>query len=74
MEPMMAVSLGLRGAYSYESYQNGLEKLLGWLKQHQGYRISGNPRRFFYDGPFIPDALKRSEILIPVQVSNSLKD
>jgi hypothetical protein len=68
MEPMLAVSLGLRGAYSYESYQEGLRTLLTWLEENPKYQIAGNPRRFFYDGPYIPDALKRSEILIPVRV------
>ena len=29
--------------------------------------LFGNPRRFFYDGPFIPDALKRSDIQIPIE-------
>jgi hypothetical protein len=73
MKPMMAVSLGLQGAYSYESYQSGLQRLSDWLKEHKEYRISGNPRRFFYDGPYIPDALKRSEILIPIEVVHSGK-
>jgi hypothetical protein len=70
---MMAVSLGLQGAYSYESYQNGLQRLSDWLKEHKESRISGNPRRFFYDGPYIPDALKRSEIIIPIEAVPSGK-
>jgi hypothetical protein len=64
---MMVVSLGLKGAYSYESYQEGLKKLTEWLNQHPEYQRLGNPRRFFYDGPYVPDALKRSEIQIQIQ-------
>jgi hypothetical protein len=67
VEAMLAVSLGLRGAYNYESYQEGLRKLLIWLQENPDYQSAGNPRRFFYDGPYIPDALKRSEIVIPVK-------
>ncbi|MGF1482673.1 MAG: heme-binding protein [Cyanophyceae cyanobacterium] len=65
--PMTVVSLGLRGEYSYESYQNNLKRLQTWLQQHPEYVVVGPPRRFFYDGPYIPDPLKRSEIQIPVQ-------
>lgn len=64
---MTVVSLGLKGAYSYESYQDGLKRLTQWLNNHPEYERVGNPRRFFYDGPYVPDALKRSEIQIPIQ-------
>lgn len=67
---MTVVSLGLQGAYSYESYQDGLKRLTDWLRQHPEYKTVGNPRRFFYDGPYIPDVLKRSEIQIPIEWYN----
>lgn len=63
---MTVVSLGLKGAYSYESYQDGLKRLTQWLNNHPEYERVGNPRRFFYDGPYVPDVLKRSEIQIPI--------
>ncbi|WP_013323888.1 heme-binding protein [Gloeothece verrucosa] len=66
--PMTVVSLGLQGAYSYSSYQENLERLTEWLSQHPEYQVVGQPRRFFYDGPYIPDAFKRSEIQIPIQL------
>jgi hypothetical protein len=65
--PMTVVSLGLQGGYDYESYQEGLTRLDRWLAEHPGYRATGAPRRFFYDGPYVPDPLKRSEIQIPVE-------
>ena len=64
---MTVVSLGLKGAYSYESYQQGLKRLTNWLEKHPDYQRVGNPRRFFYDGPYVPDGLKRSEIQIPIE-------
>ncbi len=64
---MMVVSLGLKGAYSYESYQQGLKRLSDWLEQHPDYQRVGNPRRFFYDGPYVPDGMKRSEVQIPIE-------
>ena len=63
---MTVVSLGLMGGYSYQSYQQGLEKLQKWLSENPSYQMVGKPRRLFYDGPYKPDATKRSEIQIPV--------
>jgi len=68
LPPMTVVSLGLVGDYGYQSYQEGLARLNDWLRQHREYEVVGSPRRFFYDGPYIPDALKRSEIQIPVRL------
>ena len=64
---MTVVRFGVRGGYDYGIYTNGIERLQGWLAEHPEYAVVGSPRRFFYDGPFIPDALKRSDIQIPVQ-------
>jgi effector-binding domain-containing protein len=66
-EPMTVVSIGIQGNYSYASYQQHLEQLREWLAQHSDYTVAGPPRRFFYDSPFIPDALKRSEVQIPIR-------
>ena len=65
--PMTVVSVGVRGGYDYAIYTKGIERLQGWLAAHPEYSVAGSPRRFFYDGPFIPDAMKRSDIQIPVQ-------
>ena len=69
--PMTVVSLGLQGGYDYDSYHEGLTRLNEWLTENPGYRAIGSPRRFFYDGPYVPDALKRSEIQIPVEAVSS---
>jgi len=68
---MMVISLGLQGEYSYQSYQEGLKRLRDWLEEHPEYKRVGNPRRFFYNGPYVPDALKRSEIQIPIEKRES---
>ena len=65
--PMTVVSFGVRGGYDYGIYTKGIERLQDWLAVHPEYSVAGAPRRFFYDGPFILDALKRSDIQIPVQ-------
>ena len=65
--PMMVVSLGMRGGYSYDNYTAGIARLQAWLAEHPEYVVAGPPRRFFYDGPFVPDFLKRNDIQIPVE-------
>jgi hypothetical protein len=64
--PMTVVSLGVRGGYDYDIYTTGVRRLQTWLSEHPDYVVAGPPRRFFYDGPYIPDPLKRSDIQIPV--------
>ena len=65
--PMTVLSIGVQGNYSYGSYQEYVEQLRDWLNQHPDYKVVGPPRRLFYDSPFIPDVLKRSEIQVPVK-------
>jgi hypothetical protein len=61
------VSIGISGPYTYASYQENLAHLRNWLAKHPSYVVAGLPRRFFYDSPFTPDAIKRSEVQIPIQ-------
>lgn len=65
--PMTVASIGVRGGYDYASYAEGIARLQAWLADRPDYIIVGPPRRFFYDGPYLPDPLKRSDIQIPVQ-------
>jgi effector-binding domain-containing protein len=64
---MTVVSLGLKGSYDYSSYQQSIAQLREWLAQHPEYTVVGSPRRFFYDAPYVPEPLKRSEIQIPIR-------
>jgi effector-binding domain-containing protein len=64
---MTVVSIGISGPYTYASYQENLARLRNWLAKHPNYVVAGLPRRFFYDSPFTPDVIKRSEVQIPIQ-------
>lgn len=70
ISPMTVVSLGLKGSYDYKIYQQSIERLQDWLAQHPEYTVVGSPRRFFYDAPYIPEPLKRSEIQVPIQLKD----
>jgi len=65
--PITVVSIGVRGSYDYASFTEGIRQLKTWLDEHPEYAIAGAPRRLFYDGPYVPDPLKRSDIQIPVE-------
>ncbi len=64
--PMLVVSIGVKGEYGYNRYQENVAKLKQWLGNHAEYKKAGEPREFFYDSPFIPAPFKRSEIQIPI--------
>lgn len=66
---MKVVSIGIQGAYTWESYQVHLQRLKNWLKQHPEYEIMGSPRRLFYHSPMTPENLKYSEVQIPIHSS-----
>ncbi|MDF5722865.1 MAG: heme-binding protein [Rhizonema sp. PD37] len=66
---MTVVSIGVQGAYTFTSYQQNLERLREWLRQHPNYTVSGPPRRFLYNSPFTPDVIKYSEVQIPIRVN-----
>ncbi len=66
--PMTVVSIGIGGPYTWESYQTHLQQLLDWLNQHPEYKIVGESRRFLYNSPMTPEALKRSEVQIPIEL------
>jgi SOUL heme-binding protein len=64
---LTVVSIGVSGPYTYAGYQENLARLRNWLAEHPSYVVAGVPRRFFYDSPFTPDVLKRSEVQIPIR-------
>ncbi|MEL7037877.1 MAG: heme-binding protein [Cyanobacteria bacterium J06592_8] len=66
-QEMMVVSIGIQGAYTWESYETHLQKLQDWLQQYPEYQVVGVPRRLFYNSPMTPESLKYSEVQIPVQ-------
>ncbi|MEB3342131.1 heme-binding protein [Okeania sp.] len=65
--PMTVVSIGVQGGYSWESYQQNLQKLKHWLAQHPEYEVVSPPRRLLYNSPMTPEDLKRSEVQIPIE-------
>ena len=67
LEPMTVVAIGIRGSYSEENFTENKTVLLNWLKENPDYEQAGSPYTVYWDGPFIPWFLKRSEIHLPIQ-------
>jgi len=70
--PMLVVSLGVQGAYGYQSYLGHIAKLQQWLTEHPEYEVAGEPREFLYDSPYTPTPLKRREVQIPIHHKKSI--
>jgi len=67
LEPMTVVAIGIRGSYSEENFSENKTALLNWLKETPDYEQAGSAYAVYWDGPFVPWFLKRSEIHLPIQ-------
>ncbi|MGA0285963.1 MAG: heme-binding protein [Phycisphaerales bacterium] len=66
-DALEVLSVGLLGAYGMPRVREGMAKLEAWLEEHPEWTIAGSPRAFWYNGPYVWDARKWSEIQVPVQ-------
>ena len=60
------LSIGIRGAYSKDNFDKALAKLENWLNANKEYVPGGDAYGVFWDAPFMPWFLKRSEVHIPI--------
>ena len=63
----MVLSIGLRGSYTEQSFKKGKEQLLDWLESNEQYRATGEAYAVYWNSPFCPGFLKRSEVHIPIE-------
>ena len=64
---MTVLSIGMNGPYGTGVVEKGLTLLHGWLKDHPEYEVAGEPRAFHYNGPYIANRNKWSEVQLPVR-------
>ena len=69
LDPITVVAIGIRGSYNSENFQNHEKLLLTWTDENPDYEISGSAYAVYWDGPFIPWLLKRSEVHLPIRSS-----
>ena len=62
------VSAGLRGSYTKEHFDEGRAMIKAWLEKHgDQWQAAGEPYAVFWNSPFMPGFLKRSEVHQPVR-------
>jgi hypothetical protein len=67
VEPMTVLAVGLNGGYGMRRVREGMALLESWLAEHPEWRIAGSPRAFWYNGPYVWNSRKWSEIQVPVE-------
>lgn len=68
IQQQAAVSIGVRGRYSTDNYNEALDKLNAWLDENNGqWQPAGEPRFLGYNSPFVPGFMRYGEVQIPVE-------
>ena len=68
IDQLTAVSIGVRGRYSEDNYNEALSKLNTWLNENaDNWQANGGPRLLGYNSPFVPWFLRYGEVQIPVK-------
>ena len=62
------LSIGVRGGYTEGNFNSNKKKLLKWLRNNSDYNAAGKAYAVYWNGPFMPGFLKRSEIHIPIRI------
>ena len=60
-------SLGARGGYSRENFEQTRAALLAWLAKQPGVEAAGEPYAVYWNSPFTLWFVKRSEVHVPVR-------
>jgi effector-binding domain-containing protein len=60
-------SLGARGGYGRENFEQTRDKLRAWLETQPDVEATGEAYAVYWHGPFTPWFAKRSEVHIPVR-------
>jgi hypothetical protein len=64
---MEVLAIGMNGPYGTGIVEKGLTMLHDWLRAHPEYEIAGEPRAFHYNGPYIANRIKWSEVQLPIR-------
>ena len=62
----LVASIGVRGSYSRENFDDALAKLKAWLATRPDLTSPGEPYAVYWNSPFVPGIFKHSEVHIPV--------
>jgi hypothetical protein len=63
----VVASVGIRGGYSKESFEENAGRIREWIKSQRGWKPAGEPYVVYWNSPFMIWFLKRSEVHLPVR-------
>ncbi|MEO0452617.1 MAG: heme-binding protein [Verrucomicrobiota bacterium] len=66
IEERQVLSVGIRGAYSKKKFEEAQEIAVKWLAENDGYEAVSEPRMIYWDAPYVPGPLKKSELHITI--------
>lgn len=61
------ISIGLRGSYRKKHFTKAVNRLALWVAAHPEWTVDGDAYQVFWNSPFVPFFLKRSEVHLPVR-------
>ena len=61
------ISIGKRGKYSENGFKDALTELKSYLKNEIKWEASGPAYAIFWNGPYVPNFIKRFEVHIPIK-------
>lgn len=67
IQPTLVASYAIRGSYDPKTYDAALKTLRTWLADQKDLEVSGEPRYFAYNSPFVRDSIKYAEVQIPIK-------
>lgn len=73
VEERQVASLGVRGGYSQANFERNRKRLLEWIDDQETLVATGDPYAVYWNGPFVPWFIKRSEIHVPVREAGGLQ-
>ena len=65
--PMTVASIGVRGSYQDEKFDDARQTLRDWLAGQSEWRAVGPPRMLGYNSPFVPWFWRYGEVQVPVE-------
>jgi effector-binding domain-containing protein len=74
LEPTQVLAIGIRGSYDEENFRENRDRLVRWIEEQAVYEAAGDAYAVYWDGPYIPWFLKRSEIHLPIRLRTQESD
>ena len=70
----LVLAAGIRGGYNRQTYKSAANVALDWLEAHPEYEPVGEPYMVYWNSPFVPAFMKKSEIHVPVRETTTAEN